>query len=183
MSELQSVPKAEWRVLLGDDYALIIEGAPRAAADVPVEIRGARTGEEALTLARDYVPDLVLLDLKMPGMGGHQALQEIKKDDALRSVAATILSSSDRDEDVTKSYGLGGNHFITKPSNPLEFKAKLGGVLRNLMELKGIRRGSGSSMTAVSAAGPDSIAVLTVLRWVAVVLVTLYIFAKVSGAF
>jgi CheY-like chemotaxis protein len=189
MSELQRVPKAEWHVLLADDdddYSLIIERALRAAAGVPVEIRRARTGEEALALLRDSVPDLLLLDLKMPGMGGHRALEEIKKDDALRSVAVAILSSSDRDEDVAKSYGLGGNHFITKPSSPLELEAKLAGLLRNLTELKGIRRGSsGSSTTAVSAVDPHSMAALKALRWVAVVgvLIALYVFGKVSGAF
>jgi CheY-like chemotaxis protein len=187
VSELQRVPKAKWHVLLDDDYALIVERALRASAGVPVEIRRARTGEEALALVRDYVPDLLLLDLKMPGMGGHRALEEIRGDDALRSVAVAILSSSDRDEDVAKSYGLGGNHLITKPSSPLELEAKLGGLLWNLTELKGIRRGSSgsSSSTAVSAVDPHSMAALKVLHWVAVVgvLIALYIFGKVSGAF
>ena len=189
MSELQRVPKAEWHVLLvvdDDDYAVIIERSLRAAAGVPVDIRRARTGEEALALVRDFIPDLLLLDLKMPGMGGHRALEEIKGDDAIRSVPIAILSSSDRDEDVAKSYGLGGNHFITKPSSPLELEAKLGDLLRNLTELKGIRRGSsGSSSTAVSAVNPHSMAALKVLRWVVVVgvLMALYIFGKVAGAF
>ena len=116
MSELQRVPKAKWHVLLvdDDDYALVIERALRAAAGVPVEIRRARTGEEALALVRDSAPDLLLLDLKMSGMGGDQALEEIKRDDALRSVPVAILSPYDRDEDVARSYGLGGNHFHHK---------------------------------------------------------------------
>ncbi len=189
MSLMQRAPKAEWHVLLvddDDDYALIIERALKAAAGVPVIIRRARTGSEALTQLRESVPDLLLLDLKMPGMGGHEALEEIKGDEALRSVPVAVLSSSDRDDDVAKSYGLGGNHFITKPSSPLELEAKLGGLLRNLTELDGIRRGStGSAATAVSAVDPHSIAALKVLRWVAVVgvLIALYIFGRVSGAF
>ena len=140
MKGLQRVPKTKWNVLLvddDDDYSLIIERALRTAAGVPVEIRRARTGGEALALLRESVPDLLLLDLKMPGMGGHEALEEIKRDDTLRSVPVAVLSSSDRDEDVAKSYGLGGNHFITKPSSPLELEAKLGGLLRNLTELGG----------------------------------------------
>jgi CheY-like chemotaxis protein len=186
---MQRVPKEEWSVLLvddDDDYTLIIERALRAAAGVPVEIRRARTGDEALTVLEDFVPDLLLLDLKMPGMGGHEALERIKRDDALRSVAVAVLSSSDRDDDVAKSYGLGGNHFITKPSSPVELEAKLGALLRNLTELSGIRRGSsGSSSTAVSAVDPHSIASLKVLRWVAVVgvLIALYVFGRISGAF
>lgn len=183
------VPKSEWRVLLvddDDDYALIIERALKAAADVPVEIRRARTGGEALDVLRNFVPDLLLLDLKMPGMGGHEALEKIKGDDALRSVPVAVLSSSDRDDDVARSYGLGGNHYITKPSNPLELEAKLRSLLRNLTELGGIRRGSaGASTTAVSAVDPESLAALKVLRWVAVVgvLIALYVFGKISGVF
>ncbi len=189
MSVPQRVQKAEWQVVLAeddDDYAIVIERALKRAAGVPVEIRRARTGTEALALLRDVAPDLLLLDLKMPGMAGHEALEEIKGDDALRSIPVAVLTSSDRDDDVAKSYGLGGNHFITKPSNPLELEAKLGGLLRNLTELGAIRRGSaGASTTAVSAVDPQSMAAVKVLRWVAVVgvLIALYVFGRMSGAF
>ncbi len=189
MNALQRVPKTEWNVLLvddDDDYALIIERALRTAAGVPVEIRRARTGDEALAVLRDFVPDLLLLDLKMPGMAGHEALDEIKKDDVLRSIPVAILTSSDRDDDVAKSYGLGGNHFITKPSDPLELEVKLRALLRNITELGAIRRGStGASTTAVSAVDPQSMNTVKVLRWVAVagVLIALYVFGTVSGAF
>ena len=189
MNATQRVQKTEWNVVLADDdddYALIIERALGKAADVPVEIRRARTGGEALLLLRDFVPDLLLLDLSMPGMGGHEALEEIKADDVLRSVPVAILSSSDRDDDVAKSYGLGGNHFITKPSTPGELEAKLASLLRNLTELEGIRRGSaGASTTAVSAVNPHSMAALRVVRWVVVVgvLIALYLFGRISGAF
>jgi CheY-like chemotaxis protein len=185
----QKVRKTEWRVVLAEDdydYAIVIERALEKAAGVPVEIRRARTGLEALVLLRDVVPDLLLLDLKMPGMAGHEILEEIKGDDALRSIPVAILTSSDRDHDVAKSYGLGGNHFITKPSNPLELEEKLGALLRNLTELGAIRRGStGATTTAVSAVDPRSMAVVKVLRWVAVVgvLVALAIFGRVSGVF
>ena len=189
MNETPRVRKRAWQVVLAeddDDYAIVIERALKKAADVPMEIRRARTGTEALNLLREVVPDLLLLDLKMPGMAGHEALEEIKGDDALRSVPVAILTSSDRYDDVAKSYGLGGNHFITKPSNPVELEAKLRGLLRNLMELGAIRRGSaGASTTAVSAVDPQSIARVKALRWVAIVgvLVALYFFGKFLGAF
>ena len=168
MSVPPRVQKTAWHVVLAEDdydYAIVIERALENVADVPMEIRRARTGTEALTLLRDGVPDLPLLDLKIPGMAGHEALEEMKGDDELRSIPVAILTSSDRDDDVARSYGLGGNHFITKLSSPLELEAKLGGLLRNLTELKGIRRGSsGSSTTAVSAVNPHSMAALKGLR-------------------
>ena len=181
--------KSAWHIVLAeddDDYAIVIERALKKAADVPVEMRRARTGLEALVLLREQIPDLLLLDLKMPGMAGHEALEEIKGDDALRSIPVAILTSSDRDDDVAKSYGLGGNHFITKPSNPIELEAKLSALLRNLTELGAIRRGAaGVSTTAVSAVDPGSMAAMKALRWVAVVgvLIALYFFGKISGVF
>ena len=64
------------------------------------------------------------------------------------------------DEDLAQSYGLGSNHFITKPENPAELERGLRSLLKNLSELSGIRRGSGSlGATAVSAVNAGSVAV------------------------
>ena len=171
MSRIRRVKKTQWNVVLTEDddgYALVIERALKKATDVPVEIRRARTGIEALALLRDLVPDLLLLDLKMPGMAGHEVLAEMKGDDALSSIPVVVLTSSDSEDDVAKTYALGGNHFITKPNKPLELEAKLVRLLRNLRELGRIRRGSGASPTAVSAVDTESIVVRRRFRWVAV---------------
>lgn len=189
MSRIRRVKKTEWNVVLAeddDDYAFVIERALEKASDVPVEIRRARHGSETLALLRDLAPDLLLLDLKMPGMAGHEVLQEIKGDDALRSIPVAVLTSSDLDEDMAKTYGLGGNHFLTKPNNPQELEAKLVRLLRNLTELGGVRRGSaGALTTAVGAVDTKSFVAQKVFRWVAVVgvLLVLYLFGRISGAF
>ena len=189
MKVVDGAQKTEWRVILADDdddYAVVIEQALRQVSGVPMEIRRARTGDEALALLKEFVPDLLLLDLKMPGMAGHDALEAMKADDALRSVPVAVLSSSDRDDDVAKSYLLGGNHYITKPGTPRELEVKLAALLRNLRELRGIRRGStGGQTTATSAVHRGSRASTTWLRWAAVVgvLMALYLFGKLSGAF
>ena len=189
VSAIQRVRKTAWHVVLAeddDDYAMVIERALEKAADVPMEIRRARTGTETLALLRELVPDLLLLDLKMPEMAGHEVLEKIKGDDEFRSIPVVILTSSKCDDDLAKSYGLGGNHFIQKPSDPLELESILRGLLKNLRELGTIRRGSeGASTTAVSAVDTGSMARLKVLRWVVVVavLIALYIFGRVSEAF
>ena len=186
---IKRVKRTKWSIVLAEDdndYALLIERALENAADVPVEIRRARNGEEALTLLKELAPDLLLLDLNMPGMSGHDALERIKADNRLRSVPVAVLTVSDRDEDVAKSYGLGGNHFITKPKGPQELERKLQALLRNLHGLRRIDRGStGAFTTAVSAADRDFKAVSTARRWVIVggVLLALYLFGRLSGAF
>jgi chemotaxis family two-component system response regulator Rcp1 len=60
-------------------------------------------------------PDLILLDLNLPRRSGHEVLHEIKQDPALRTIPTVILTTSDRESDVRRSYELAANCFITKP--------------------------------------------------------------------
>ncbi len=60
-------------------------------------------------------PDLILLDLNMPRIDGKQALAEIKSDELLRKIPVVILTTSEAEEDIVKTYDLGVNSFITKP--------------------------------------------------------------------
>ena len=60
-------------------------------------------------------PDLVLLDLNLPRMDGREVLAAIKGDDALRSIPVVVLTTSEADEDVVRSYSLHANAYVTKP--------------------------------------------------------------------
>ncbi|GMR14003.1 MAG: hypothetical protein BMS9Abin29_2231 [Gemmatimonadota bacterium] len=188
MSQRARKERERWEVVVAednDDHALLIQMALERAAGVPVDVRRARNGEETITLLEESPPDLLLLDLKMPGMAGHEVLERVKGDEELRKIPVAVLTSSDRDEDVARSYGLGGNHFITKPESPGELEQRLRALLKNLSELSSIRRGSeGLPATAVTALDPDSMAFHTVIRWVALaaILVLLFVFAVLSGA-
>ena len=179
--------REQWRVLLAednDDHALLIEMALSRASRLPVEVHRARNGNEAVELIQTISPDLILLDLKMPGRTGHEVLEVVKADEMLRRIPVAVLTSSDRDEDVAQSYGLGGNHFITKPENPVELETKLRSLLKNVEELSSIRRGSGRlDATAVSAMGPGSLEVRKALVWGAmiVIVIALAIFAYAVG--
>lgn len=62
-------------------------------------------------------PGLVLLDLNLPKKDGREVLLEIKKDPELKSIPVVILTASQAEEDVLKSYGLHANYYITKPVN------------------------------------------------------------------
>ena len=62
-------------------------------------------------------PVLVLLDLNMPRMGGHEALAAIKQDPALQSIPVVILTTSKTEEDIYRGYDLGANSFVTKPKS------------------------------------------------------------------
>ncbi len=83
-----------------------------------------RDGEQALQYLRRegrYAdrpagnPKVVLLDLKMPKVSGHEVLQEIRRDASLRSIPVVIMTSSAEEVDVAKSYDLGVSSYIVKP--------------------------------------------------------------------
>ena len=79
-------------------------------------------GSEALSYLRregDYAdaprPDLILLDLNLPRRDGREVLAEVKADDSLRHIPVIVLTTSQADEDVLRSYQLHANAYVTKP--------------------------------------------------------------------
>ncbi len=88
----------------------------------------ARDGVEALAFLRqegEYAgvprPDLILLDLNMPRMDGRETLAQIKQDEDLRSIPVVVLTTSDSDQDILKSYDLQASCYITKPVDLEQF--------------------------------------------------------------
>jgi two-component system, chemotaxis family, response regulator Rcp1 len=67
-------------------------------------------------------PDLILLDLNLPGMDGREVLGEIKEDPKLKSIPIVILTSSDAEQDVVKTYDLGANCYVQKPVDLARFE-------------------------------------------------------------
>jgi len=181
--------RQKWRVVVAednDDHALLIEMALRNASGIPVEIARARNGDEAVEVITREVPDLILLDLRMPGRDGHEVLEVVKRTEQLRGIPVAVLTSSDRDADIEASYGLGGNHFLTKPDNPIELENRLRSLLTNVGDMEGIRRGAeGLEVSARSAANQSRLAWERIMPWLAVgaVLVSLFIFALTQGIF
>ncbi|ROS77194.1 response regulator [Cellulomonas sp. PhB143] len=70
-----------------------------------------RTGEHADA----PVPDLILLDLNLPRMDGREVLAELKQDPVLRQIPVVVLTTSEAEEDVVRSYALHANAYVTKP--------------------------------------------------------------------
>jgi CheY-like chemotaxis protein len=68
-------------------------------------------------------PDLILLDLNLPKMGGREVLAELSRHEALRVIPVVVLTSSEAEQDVAKSYELGANCFVTKPVGLEAFQA------------------------------------------------------------
>lgn len=108
------------------DLRLISEALESGA--VPVRLHVVEEGEEALAFLRaegPYTdaprPDLVLLDLNLPGLGGREVLAEVKGDPELRRIPVVVLTMSAAEQDVLRSYDLHANSYVTKPADPDDF--------------------------------------------------------------
>jgi two-component system response regulator len=100
-----------------DDEQLTLRAMRQS--DIPNIIRVARDGAEALDKLfgadQDYLPDLVLLDLKLPKVNGLEVLNKIRSDERTKTLPVVILTSSDEERDIVESYELGANSYIRKP--------------------------------------------------------------------
>jgi len=72
--------------------------------------------------AETPLPDLILLDLKMPGMGGKEFLRRIKQDEKMKKIQVVILTSSDSEKDILDSYNLQASGYVKKPVELDDFK-------------------------------------------------------------
>jgi len=89
---------------------------------VRVNISAVKNGADAIAFLRNQGsfssvsrPDLILLDLNLPGISGQEVLAVIKQDSELRRIPVVILTSSDAEKDIIGSYDLGANSYVTKP--------------------------------------------------------------------
>jgi CheY-like chemotaxis protein len=110
----------ERRLLIVDDEADEAVFLTHGFRDGPskVQIRHADNGADALDMIRSFDPDLVLLDLNMPGMDGFDVLRAIKSDSAMLAVPTVIFSSSERAVDIERCYRDQANAYVVKPHSP-----------------------------------------------------------------
>lgn len=122
-------PTRSVRVLVAEDNEdhlyLTTKALEATNGGLRLEVQGVRDGEEALDFfyrrgkyENAERPHLLLLDLKMPKVGGLEVLDALKNDPELRAVPIVVLTSSDRPEDVEETYRRGGNSYVTKPVTP-----------------------------------------------------------------
>ena len=108
------------RILHVDDEADIREIAVMCLELEPsFEVRGASSGAEALAVAREWVPDLVLLDVMMPGMDGPETLRRLREDARTAEVPVVFMTARTQSADVERFLGLGALGVIPKPFDPM----------------------------------------------------------------
>ena len=129
---MNNVPLKPISILLIEDspgdVELIREGLELGKVSVTLNV--AADGEEGLAYLRQtgahsdkLRPDLVLLDINLPKKNGHEVLQAIRADAKLTALPVIMLTTSDNDKDIFKSYNHHVNAYITKPVNATDFLA------------------------------------------------------------
>jgi CheY-like chemotaxis protein len=109
------------------DYQAILRSLDRVKAEVA--ITRCIDGDSALELLRDYVldkrndklPEIILLDLNLPGIDGRDFLAEVKEDEILRVIPVVVMSNSTSPTDVATCYRLGASGYCVKPIDHVRF--------------------------------------------------------------
>ncbi|MDD5568966.1 MAG: response regulator [Candidatus Pacebacteria bacterium] len=114
------------KILIIEDDKFLRELMVRKLLSMDFEIVSAVDGEDGLTKIKSETPDLVLLDLILPGINGFEVLEKAKKDPATAKVPIIILSNLGQSEDIEKGMKLGAKDFLVKAHfTPQEIANKL----------------------------------------------------------
>ena len=112
------------KILIADDDELIRGLVKTSLKDEGYEFFEAEDGLQALKMAKDKVPDLLILDIMMPGMIGYQVCKELKNDPKTNKIQIIFLTSRSSSFSIGNTSQMGGGDgLITKPFNPLELSA------------------------------------------------------------
>ena len=117
------------RILVVDDEPQIRRIMRTELTSAGYEVDDAKTGEEALGKVREFRPDLVLLDINMPGMGGLAACRAIRAD---ANVALIMLTVRNTEAAKVEALDAGADDFVTKPFSTPELLARIRAALRRL---------------------------------------------------
>ena len=111
-------------LLLVDDFALNLEVLAASLAE-RYDLQFATSGPQALALVRQQAPDLILLDVMMPGMDGYQVLEVLQGDPATRSIPVIFVTALSDSVSETQALAAGAVDFIHKPINPAVVRARV----------------------------------------------------------
>ena len=122
------------KILVIDDEEDILELLRFNLTKEGYQVCSASTGEEALALARTERPDLILLDLMLPGIDGLEVARRLKADPLTRSMPIVMLTAKGEESDIVTGLELGAKDYITKPFSRKVLVARLRAVLRRKEE-------------------------------------------------
>ena len=122
------------KILIVEDEKDIIKMLDYNLKKEGFRVIDARDGEDALDLAMREHPDLILLDLMLPGMDGLEVCKSLKKESKTSPIPIIMLTAKSQESDKVLGLGLGADDYITKPFSPGELIARIKALLRRASE-------------------------------------------------
>ena len=120
------------RILVVDDEADITALVAYHLAKAGYRVTTAGNGRDALESAREERPDLVVLDLMLPGLSGYDVLAELRRREETREIGIILLTARKDEPDRIKGLSLGADDYLPKPFSPRELVLRVAAVLRRL---------------------------------------------------
>jgi DNA-binding response OmpR family regulator len=124
-------------VLIVEDDAVILDTLAYNLTRQGFGVQKAMSGAEALKLARQYRPDLILLDVMLPGESGIQVCKRIREED--REVVIVMVTAKDAEEDKVRGFEAGADDYVTKPFGMKELVARINANLKRSVASLGTR--------------------------------------------
>ena len=124
-------------ILIVDDEPSIVVPIQFLMEQQGYNVIVAENGHDALDLIYKYNPDLVLLDIMLPGIDGYEVCEIVRLNPKLRGVKVIFLTAKGREVEIAKGLALGADAYITKPFSNAELVAKVKAVLENIHEEAG----------------------------------------------
>jgi len=120
------------RVLVVDDEPDITALVAYHLAKAGFRVSTAANGPDALKAAREERPDVIILDVMLPGVSGYDVLAELRRQDETRDVGVIMLTARREEADRIRGLSLGADDYLTKPFSPAELALRVNGLLRRL---------------------------------------------------
>ncbi len=121
-------------MIVDDDQSNLIYMSEVLESDYELSLAG--TGEEALDSVRQFDPDILLLDLMLPGIDGYEVLKQVRNDETLSSIKIILVTARAMLDEKLKGYESGADDYVTKPYQHEELLAKINVFLRLTKEEK-----------------------------------------------
>ena len=131
MTEKMVKVQEQAAILLVDDNVVNLQLLYETLDGQGYQLLVARSGEEALRIARKATPDLILLDIMMPGISGYETCSRLKFDEVTRHSVVIFLTALQSTEEKVRGLSMGAMDFITKPFDPNEIIARVSIQLEN----------------------------------------------------